>query len=259
MNNKLLYGLVALFAGTSLQAQDESAVQKEIEKTREIIAQYVKTRQEIARVKNEWSAYQEIAQRRIDLYEREIRKLSETIETAEERTTQAERTIAGIREEIAELRAANDIVGDALPTLEDKTRELYQYFPSPLKNRVQRLVQQLGKSRQASDRMAIVIGILNEVDKFNSEFNFAKDEKTLPTGETVLVDKIYAGLAVGYYADSEGKVGGVGKPAEGEWEWTERNDLAPAIRNAVLYYNGEIKPAMLVDLPIEIQNLTIGN
>lgn len=259
MNNKLLYGLVALFVGTSLQAQDESAVQKEIEKTREIIAQYVNTRQEIARVKNEWKAYQEIAQRRIDLYEREIRQLSETIETAEEQTTQAERTIAGIRDEIAELRAANGIVEDALPALEDKTRELYQFFPSPLKNKVQRLVQQLGKSRQASDRMAIVIGILNEVDKFNSEFNFDKDEKTLPNGETVLVDKIYAGLTVGYYADSDGRVGGVGIPAEGEWEWTERNELAPAIRDAVLYYNGEIKPAMLVDLPIEIQNLTIGN
>jgi hypothetical protein len=260
MNKKLLYGLGALILGTSLQAQEtESAVQKEIEKTREVIAQYVKTRQEIARVKNEWKSYQELTQRRIDLYEREIRQLSETIEVAEEQTTQAEREIARIRDEINVLRSANDIVADALPALEDKMRELYQYFPKPLKTKVQRLVQQLGKSRQASDRMAIVIGILNEVDKFNAEFNFDKDEKTLPSGETVLVDKIYIGLSVGYYADSEGTIGGVGVPAEGEWVWEERNDLAPAIRDAVLYYNGEIKPAMLVDLPVDVQNLTIGN
>jgi vacuolar-type H+-ATPase subunit I/STV1 len=242
-----------------MQAQDEQAIRMEIEKTREVIAQYVKTRQEIARVKNEWKSYQELSERRIDLYEREIRQLSETISAAEEQTTQAEREIAKIRDEISVLRGANDIVGKALPAMEDKVRELYQYFPAPLKNKVQRLVQQLGKSRQASDRMAIVIGVLNEVDKFNAEFNFDTQEKTLPSGETRLVDVIYVGLSVAYYADKEGSVGGIGVPAEGGWSWTEDNDLAPAIRDAVLYYNDEIKPAMLVELPVEVQDLTIGN
>lgn len=259
MNKNILYGLAALFAGTALQAQDEAAVQKEIEQAREVISKYVDSRQEIARVKNEWKAYQELTQRRIDLYNREINQLRELIQTAEEQTTQAEREIGAIRDEIALLRQANDIVLKSLPAFEDKMRELYTYFPRPLKNKVQRLVQQLGKPRQASDRMAIVIGILNEVDKFNAEFNFDRDEKTLPSGETKVVDVIYLGLAVGYYADKDGNVGGIGVPASGEWKWTERNDLGPAIRDAVLYYNGDIKPAMLVDLPVEIQNLTIGN
>jgi hypothetical protein len=259
MNKKLLYGLVALIAGTSLQAQDESAVQKEIAQAREVISKYVDTRQAIARVKNEWKAYQELTQRRIDLYEREIEQLSSQISAAEEETTQAEREIARIRDEISVLRSANAIVAQALPGLEDKLRELYGYFPSPLKTKVQRLVQQLGKGRQASDRMAIVIGILNEVDKFNAEYNFDTTEKTLPSGETKLVDVIYLGLAVAYYADKDGTIGGVGVPAEGNWSWSERNDLAPAIRDAVLYYNGDIKPALLVDLPVDIQNLSIGN
>lgn len=259
MNKSLLTGLAALVLAVPMQAQDEQAIRMEIEKTREVIAQYVKTRQEIARVKNEWKSYQELSERRIDLYEREIRQLSETISAAEEQTTQAEREIAKIRDEISVLRGANDIVGKALPAMEDKVRELYQYFPAPLKNKVQRLVQQLGKSRQASDRMAIVIGVLNEVDKFNAEFNFDTQEKTLPSGETRLVDVIYVGLSVAYYADKEGSVGGIGVPAEGGWSWTEDNDLAPAIRDAVLYYNDEIKPAMLVELPVEVQDLTIGN
>jgi len=70
---------------------------------------------------------------------------------------------------------------------------------------------------------------------------------------------IYLGLAVAYYADKEGKVGGIGVPAAGEWKWTERNDLAPSIRDAVLYYNGDIKPAKLVDLPFDVQTVKIGN
>jgi hypothetical protein len=259
MNKKILYGLAALVTGATLQAQDEAAVQKEIAKAREVIAQYVDTRQEIARVKNEWKAYQELTQRRIDLYEREITQLSDSIATAEEQTTQAEREINRVRDEIQVLRDANNIVAQALPAYETKLRELYQYFPDPLKNKVQRLVQQLGKSRQASDRMAILIGIMNEVDKFNAEFNFDTDEKKLPSGETVLVDVIYLGMAVAYYSNSDGTVGGIGTPAEGGWSWEERSDLAPAIRDSLLYYNGDIKPAMLVDLPVEIKNFTIGN
>lgn len=258
MNKKILYGLAALLTGTSLQAQDEAAVLKEIEKTREVISQYVETRQAIARVKNEWKAYQELSNRRIDLYEREIRKLTDTIQEAEEQTTQAERSIAEVRDQIDALRAANSVVAKSLPAMEDKMRELNQYFPKPLQTKVKPLVQQLGKSRQASDGMAVLIGILNEVDKFNAEYNFDTDEKSLG-GETKLVDVIYIGLATAFYADKEGNLGGIGVPAEGGWKWTERNDLAPVIRDAVLYYNGDIKPAMLVDLPVEIQNITIGN
>jgi hypothetical protein len=259
MNKKILYGLAALVAGSALQAQDEAAVQKEIEKAREVISKYVESRQEIARVKNEWKSYQELTQRRIDLYEREIEQLSDLIETAEKDTTQAERQIAAIREEIAVLRSANDIVSKALPAYEDKLREMYSYFPEPLQSKVERLVKQLGKSRQAADRMAILIGILNEVDKFNADFNFDSVEKKLPSGETRLVDVIYLGLTVAYYADSEGQIGGIGKPARDGWVWTEQNDLAPAIRASIQYYNGDIKPAMLVELPVEIQKLTIGN
>jgi TolA-binding protein len=259
MNKKLLCGLTALLISLTAGAQEESAVQKEIAKTREVIAQYVDTRQAIARVKNEWKSYQELSQRRIDLYEREIEQLRSTISAAEEQTTQAEREIDRIRTEINQLRGANDIIAKALPGMEDTMRELYQYFPRPLKSKTQRLVQQLGKSRQASDRMAVLIGILNEVDKFNAEFNFDTDEKKLPSGETKLVDVIYLGLAIAYYADKDAEVGGIGVPAEGDWQWTERNDLAPAIRDAVLYYNGDIKPAIMVDLPIEMPSISIGN
>lgn len=264
MKKPILYGLSILFAASSLPAQDSdspssSEVQKEIERARTVISKYVDTRQEIARAKNEWQSYRELTERRINLYEMEIEQLRETIDDAEADTTQAEREIDRIKDEISVLREANDLVDEALPDMEDKLRELNQYFPKPLKSKVQRMVQQLGKGRQASDRMAVVIGILNEVDKFNSEFNFDTDEKTLDSGETKLVDVIYLGLAVAYYADSDGTIGGVGTPAEGEWNWEERNDLAQSIRNAVLYYNGDIKPALLVDLPVDLQNLTIGN
>ena len=259
MNKKLLYGLTALMAGTGLYAQDNAAIQKEIAEAREVIAQYVNTRQAIARVENEWKAYQELTNRRIDLYNKEIETLRAQITAAEADTTQAERTIAAIKDEIAELRKGDAIVSEALPALEDQMRMLIEYFPEPLQDNIKTLKPELGKSKQASTRLAVVIGILSAVDKFNTEFTTAEDSKEMPNGDIKLVDVVYLGLATAYYADPDGTVGGVGKPASGGWQWTERNDIAPAIRDAVRYYKGDIKPAMLVDLPLEIQSISLGN
>lgn len=262
MKKLLLPGLLAVLAGSLSFGQNaatsEVAVQKEIAQAREVIAGYVSTRQEIARLSNEWRTYQDITNRRVSLYEQEIARLRETIAANQEDTTQAERVIAGIREEIAELRRANDIVRDALPDLEGKLLELAQFFPDPLRNKVQPLLQRIGRSRSASDGMAILIGILNEVDKFNSEFSMDSMQKRLPNGEIKLVDVVYVGLAVAYYADSDGLVGGIGSPAQGGWVWEDRSDLAPQIREAIRYYLGDIKPALLVELPVEVKTIRIG-
>ena len=259
MNSKILYGMAALIAGTTLHAQDQAAVQKEIEQARQVIESYVQTRQKIAKEQNEWESYQELTQRRIDLYKDEIADLEATISEAEEQTTSAERRIAGIRADIQVLRSATEIVSSSLPRLEQKVRELYAYFPTPLKDKVTNLVQQLGnKSLQTSDRMALVIGVLNEVDKFNSGFTHVTDEMRLGNN-TKLVDVIYLGLAIAYYADKDGKIGGMLVPAEKDWQWVQKDELAPLVHQAILYYTNEVKPAMMVDLPIEIKNLTIGN
>ena len=251
--------MAALIAGTTLQAQNQAAVQKEIELAREVIESYVETRQKIAKEENEWRSYQELTQRRIDLYQDEIAQLEDTIKEAEEQTTAAERKIAEVRSEIQVLRSATEIVSSSLPSLEQKVRELYAYFPAPLRDKVTNLVQQLGnKTLQTSDRMALVIGVLNEVDKFNSGFTHVTDEMKLGN-ETKLVDVLYLGLAVAYYADKDGQIGGRLVPAEKQWQWERNNELAPLVHQAILYYTNEVKPAMMVDLPIEIKNLTIGN
>ncbi len=155
--------------------------------------------------RREWASYQELTERRISLYNDEVTDLEAIIKDAEEQTTSAEREISGIRSDIQVLRSATQVVTDSLPALEQKVRELYAYFPSPLKDKVTPLVQKLGtKKMPTSDRMALIIGVLNEVDKFNTDFTHITDEIKIGN-ETKLVDVLYLGVAVAYYADKEGK------------------------------------------------------
>ncbi len=259
MKRKLLFALAVAFAAPGVaSAQNPDQVRERIEGTRATIEQMVRVRTTLSETRRDWEIYQETAQRRIDLFRSEREDLQLRIEETEARTTEAERRIAEIREDIDAVRAANRSIQDALPGLEARMREMAQFFPRPLRTRVERLVGQLGRSQQASDRMAVVVGLMNEADRFNSLFTLDVDERRLDNGEIVSVDVIYMGLALAYYVDREGNVAGYGVPADGGWEWTERPELVGPVRRAVEFYAGRVKPAQAVRLPVRITDITLS-
>lgn len=259
MKKTILCGLTALMlGGFSATAQNAATAMQnnaEIELTRQKIADFVQTRQLIATRRTAWITEQEITQRRLDAFEREMADLRAQIVEAEQRTTQAERIIAERQSQIDTLLAATNVVTQALPGLEDQVRQLSEFFPSMLRSRTDALTRQLGRSRQTSERMSIVVGIMNEFDRFNSNFNLTTDQKTLPGGEVVVVNVMYIGMGIAFYANEAGTIGGFGVPARGGWEWTADNSIAGAVRTSIAFLNNEVKPARLVDLPIVVTDV----
>ena len=257
MNRLILPGLaLVLMMPAMATAQNPAEVREKIDGTRATIENMVNVRTHLSKERRDWTLYREMAERRIDLFRSERDNLQTQLEETESRTTEAERRIAEIRDEIEGARAANRSVRDALPNLEARLQEMIQFFPKPLQSQVQRLAGQIGKSQQASDRMAIIIGILNEADRFNSLFHLSVEDRTLDGGEIVSVDILYIGLAFAYFVDREGRVAGYGVPAEGEWTWVEQPALAGDIRRAVDYYQGRIKPAQAVQLPLRVTQIS---
>lgn len=260
MKKRSLLALAAAFAlPEAAVAQTPEQVRERIEGTRATIEQMVRVRTTLSETRRDWVIYQETAERRINLFRSEREDLREQLAETEARTTEAERRIAAIREDIDAVRAANRTIQDALPSLEARIREMSLYFPRPLRTRVERLVGQLGRSQQASDRMAVVVGLLNEADRFNSLFTLDVDERRLDNGEIVSVDVLYIGLAFAYFVDREGNVAGYGVPAENGWAWTEQRELVGPVRRAVEFYAGRVKPAQPVRLPIRVTNVTFGD
>lgn len=229
------------------------STQERIDATKDAVSDYVFLRQQIAEAKNEWRVYQDVAQRRIDFFTQEIERLEEEIAESEKTRSSAETVIAEKRSTISSLEAANNVVLSAMPDLEARVAALSEFFPRPLKDKVSPLLNQLGKPRQAAQRMAIVIGILNEVDKFNSEWSGGSEQ----VGNS-FVDTIYMGLAGGFYANKDGTSGGYLIPAQGGWEKVEDNSIAPQVARAVKFFNKEVKPAELVPLPLEARNIDTG-
>lgn len=261
MKKSVFCGGLALLLGLgSVSGQSPAEVRQQIEATNTTISEMVRVRQSLSETRRDWDIFQEIAERRINLFRTERDTLRQNIRQTEERTTEAERRIAEIRADMDMARAANRVVLDAMPALEARLRELAEYFPAPLRSRpaFDRLLSQLGRPTQASDRMQMFIGILNEADRFNSVFTLVQDERTGANGEIVLVDVLYVGLGFAYYVSQDGMSAGYGVPARGGWNWTEQANLGPSIQRAVDYYRGRLVPAEAVPLPVRVTNIQVG-
>jgi hypothetical protein len=103
-----------------------------------------------------------------------------------------------------------------------------------------------------SERFQNVIGILNEVNKFNRDITVTNELRELPGGSMAEVTVVYLGLGQAYYVTSGGDGAGVGRPAADGWEWTAANHLAPEIFRTVEILKNAQPPAF-VPLPVEIR------
>jgi hypothetical protein len=97
-----------------------------------------------------------------------------------------------------------------------------------------------------------VVGILSQVDKFNSSVTYRKelrgDEGTGSQRET---DTLYFGLAYAVYSDADGSSAGYGTPGAEGWVWKSTPEASDDIRELIAVYKNEI-PAKYISIPISI-------
>jgi hypothetical protein len=103
-----------------------------------------------------------------------------------------------------------------------------------------------------AERYQSVIGILNEVNKFNGEITVRSEMRALPDGTTAEVTAVYLGIGQGFYVTGGGKIAGVGLPTKEGWSWTPANEAALEIAKAVAILKDE-RVAEFVRLPVRIE------
>ena len=102
-----------------------------------------------------------------------------------------------------------------------------------------------------SERFLTVVGVLNEVNKFNGEITVTTEVRPLPDGTSIEVTALYVGIGQGYYVGLDDTVAGVGTSTPGGWQWMPANDAAPAIAEAVAILNNE-QVAGYIQVPVRV-------
>jgi hypothetical protein len=103
-----------------------------------------------------------------------------------------------------------------------------------------------------SQRFQNVIGILNEVNKFNRDITVTSELRTLSDGTVAEVQALYLGLGQAYYVTVDGSAAGVGRPGPEGWDWSSADEFAESISRAIAILRNEEVPAY-VPVPVQIR------
>jgi septal ring factor EnvC (AmiA/AmiB activator) len=258
MKKTLVGGITALLLiGTPLGVMAQST---NINEARSNIAQWVDTRMKTAEKEANWREEKASIEKQIALYQEEIEGLQKIIDENSDKADDAAKKRSDLENQLNDLQNANKSIASQISVYEMKIRDAYKYFPTPLQEKVETLYNRLPEegakkiTQTTGSRLAIVVGILNETDKFNNTVTTRKENKTIG-GKEIEVDVVYFGLSMAVYADETGEHAGVGYPAKGEWTWAEMDAKAPTLRRTVMVATNTLKPAEFTQVPLKVTNI----
>jgi hypothetical protein len=249
---RVTLGLALLACGSVAWAAENS-----VTTVRETLSQWVQTRQLISRTLSEWDSDREMLGQTRALFDRELAAVAEQMGKLNTNSTVVEgerrRSEADLAQHAEALEKSKVIVAD----LEKEVRGILPLLPPPLTAAIQpwtnRLPADATKTKAGVvERWQTVVGLLNEVDKFNNAISVANDKQPNGKGDQVSVDVIYLGLGIAYFVDAAGEVAGMGSPGANGWQWQLRPELASKVRDAIAIYRSQ-KAAEFLGLPAVTQ------
>jgi len=228
-------------AGIAAARQDGG---EQVAGAREALERWVETRRVLSAEQRDWALGREMLEDRIALVQREIESLRGRIADAEESIADADRKRGELIEANERLQQASSSLTGKAATLEGRTRGLLTRLPDPIRERVKPLSQRLPEDPEAtelslSQRFQNVVGILNEVNKFNREITVTSEVRSLPDGSAAEVAALYVGIGQAYYVSNDGRAAGAGGPGEQGWTWTPAEAAAPEIARAIAILKNE--------------------
>lgn len=227
-----------------------------LDDTRAVLGKWIETQQIIARERNDWQQGREILGGRIDLMRKEYFALKEKIDLARVTLDESAAKRLELKKEEDELQATANQLTTAVIRLEADVRRLHKSLPEPTQKRLQPLYQRIPEDSAAArvtvaERFQNVIGILNEINKDNSDLKVEYEVRNLADGRPSEVRTMYLGLAQAYYVSPGGEAG-IGKPSADGWKWQTSNAIAKDVLTSLDIILGKHSPAF-VSLPVSIQ------
>lgn len=228
-----------------------------IDEVRATLEKWVEVRRVISKERQEWALGREILADRVAVQRREVEALRGSIAEVQASVAEADAKRAELVAEKEALASASAELAGVVRALEARTNELLVRLPDPIRERVKPLSQRFPEDPEAtrlslSERFQNVVGILNEVDKFQREITLSSEVRSLGDGTSAEVTAIYFGIGQGYYVGANGGVAGRGSGAGASWTWTAEPAASPDIRAAIEVLKNE-RVAQFVRLPVSIQ------
>ena len=244
-----------LFVGLVCMAA--AAGENPLNETRSTLEKWVETRQLIAKTKTDWQSDKEMLEQTVQLLGRELKSVEEQMGKLGTNSVQVEKERAQAE---ALFKSSNESLDQAkqfAADFEGKITRLAPQFPMPLQELLKPLLIRMPTNSASTrmlvtERVQVVVGILNELDKFNNSVTIFNEKRKNQKEEEVAVETVYVGLGAAYFVNEAGDFAGAGAPGPNGWEWSNQPELASPVREAIRIYRNE-HPAKFVSLPVSIK------
>jgi septal ring factor EnvC (AmiA/AmiB activator) len=254
---KCMIPLLVAVAGIGFVAQAAESSSSPLAQTRSTLEQWVQTRQLISQTRADWQADKETLEQTVALYERELKAIEDQMSKVATNNTQVAKEMS---EAEALQKTSNETLGDAkqfATEFEAKAKQLVPQLPGPLQDILKPLLARLpadpnNTKMLAAERMQVLVGVLNELDKFNNAVNLFSERRKNDKGEEVSVQTVYIGLGAAYFVNEAGDFAGTGTADKNGWEWTTKLEIAPTVQEVVKIYRNE-RAARFVTLPAAVR------
>jgi hypothetical protein len=241
--------------GADLRAAEADSGQS-LDAARSTLEKWIETQSIISREKKDWQQGKEILVSRIEAMKKEIARVEEGLEETRAGKSESDDAAARLAAERRAITDITDSLAAHLGELETRVRALYRLLPEPLKEKLEPLYQRMPEDPatarvSVAERFQNVLGILNEMNRLNSEVTVASEIRPLSDGRPSEVRTIYVGLGQAYFVSAGGEAG-VGRPSNDGWTWRANNAIAPDI-NMVLEILQSTSSPKFVPLPVDIR------
>ncbi|MFT6832397.1 MAG: FtsZ-binding cell division protein ZapB, partial [Planctomycetota bacterium] len=192
---------------------------------------------------------------RIELIRGQIEDTQKRAEARREEVGKSKDQREELEAESETLKAASESLRAIIGPLEAQTQVLLKRMPAPLVEQLRELSQNIpadpeNTTLSLSKRFGQVVGILNFIDKFNTDVHVTTETREIMAGMTAQVTALYLGISAGYYVNGAGDRAGRGFATDEAFVWAPVNESALEIQQAVKVLNGELP--QFVQVPIVI-------
>jgi len=230
-----------------------------VAETRSTLAEWVKTRQMIARLKADWEQDRETLNSTIALFDSQKERLDASLAKLGTDNAQVAKETAEndalLKKYVGALDGLKSLVGG----YEKRLKAAVPNFPPPLAGREQvskilGLMPEDPDNTEASviSRVQNLIVLLKAVQEFNGDIHLENELRTNGDKE-VQVQTLYLGLGLAWFVNADGTFAGTGGPSESGWAWKADPSIAPQVRQAIDIYE-KSAPAVHVALPVEVKS-----
>lgn len=258
-NGKSVLWALVFAAAPMIHAPILSARVIDLEETTSTLREWVETERILSRERADWEIERATLVDLIEVYKDELEQLTEAIERTEEDTTLVDARRAELAERLDDLREVQTVMRDQIKAEEARVRELVRYFPRPLRQELQPLINRIPRPGRdvemgLSQRMQNIVGILTQADNFNRAVTIETELRETEAG-SIAVTTMYFGLGIAYFIDGSGQHSGYGVPAADGWEWTNQPEHSQIVQQLFDVYRRNIL-ATYISTPIEVTDIT---